>query len=164
MIKRLYVILPALLFIACSALPARADETLKPFAGREWIAFSTTAMAITGDILIKDDTITFDGWATFRLRHAGEMQPEVSEAIWGGRPVFQLYELADPRLVEFKYGNRLCGSPGDVPVVLARYIAMATTDTRLFGLNLHVGIFSGKPQKLDTDDPTFCGTFGYAAE
>jgi hypothetical protein len=82
-------------------------------AGEHWEAVSTTAMAITGDVTVSPDRITFANDKSFPLAPAGTV-PQF------GAPTDQvsatLYKVTAPDDPLLLHGNRLCGGRAPQPV------------------------------------------------
>lgn len=162
MTGRIRAALASLLCCFCLVAPARADDTLAPFAGRNWFAVSTTAMGITDDVRIVGDTIAFGKWAKFRLRYVGEVDPETADSPAGGPP-FKLYEIVDPRPVKLRSGTPFCGPSGDAKAVPAKYIAMGII--KVVGSDyLELAVYSDRPTAKGKIDRTFCSSFGYGVD
>ncbi len=115
--------------ILLSGLPCGAaepvDEPLHPLFERTWIAASGGAQAVTGDVVMTPDTITFDGRVTFQWRYVTKVTLKEPRPALGDMLDFSLYEILDPRSEEIRNGNQLMGSTRlSYRVALPRYIAV----------------------------------------
>jgi hypothetical protein len=115
--------------ILLSGLPCGAaepvDEPLHPLFERTWIAASGGAQAVTGDVVMTPDTITFDGRVTFQWRYVTKVTRKEPSPALGDMLDFSLYEILDPRPEEIRNGYQLMGSTRDnYRVDLPRYIAV----------------------------------------
>jgi hypothetical protein len=126
-------------------------------AGEHWEAVSTTAMAITGDVTLSPDRITFANGKFLALAPAGTA-PGFD---WSGKKTATLYRVtapADPVLLQ---GARLCGGHGPQPVT---FIAVWKPD--LVGSDVDprgMAAFSGSARPGVAGGPGFCGTYNYEA-
>jgi hypothetical protein len=126
--------------------------------GREerWIAFSTTAMGVTGDILLSPT----------RLRTAGHdipLQVAADDPAFGGDDgpvrarILRITRRMDPRLLR---GNTLCGVP-------ARWIAVWHLGGKLWsgrrGKMLEMAVFTGERQPQSVNDAGLCATYSYTS-
>ena len=119
----------SLALLGLPALAAAQDKT-------QWTATSTTAMAITGDIVVSDNAVTF-----------GDGKEIAIEPIGGG-PAYKLSEPDDPVLLN---GNRLCGSGKPVGYVIF---------VRPSENSLSMSVFDGdKAPQGDNDSP--CAVYNY---
>lgn len=88
-------------FLVCAVSSALADVQ-----GR-WVATSTASIAITGDIALNGDVLTFANGTKLPLvkvsQHNGRLSP-----VGGNKPgaIYQLSPPSDPALLN---GNTLCG-------------------------------------------------------
>lgn len=152
--------------VLLSVWPSRAeevvDEPLHPIFDRTWIAASTTAMGITGDVVLTPTTITFDGRVTFHWRYLSQVMLAKPHPEWGTMPDFSLYEILDPRPEYIRKGSGLCGSTyfGDDPSA-ARYIAVGIEQDRDDDRMLLLVFESPGPPDIEKDE--MCGGLGYFA-
>lgn len=136
-----------LALLACGA-GAGAEE-------RRLVAYSTTAMAITGDIGLSEDSITFGNGAQVRLSAAGTRPGADWQEITTTDASVQLYLMAgDPG--ELLNGNTLCGGIGP-----ATYLAVQQFGTD--GGDLSLSVFAGAAPPRTVSD-RLCGTFNFGTE
>ena len=100
------IVLGILALLACLS-PAQAKSY-------KWPAASTTAYAITGDIRVSAESITFANGARIRIRPVSVEKPQVFTLV---------PRSANPTLLN---GNKLCG---DTPPTFIVLPATATTST-----------------------------------
>ena len=139
--------LPAAL-LAIAAFPALAA------APEPWEAVSTTALAITGNVRVSPDRITFQNGKSLPLAAAG-IVPQFREAM--GTTSAALYRViapADPVLLR---GNRLCGKPVTFIAVWKPARVGSDIDPR------EMAAFSGSARPTVAGGPDFCGTYTYEA-
>ena len=127
--------------------------------GGAWIAASTNATSITGDIAIAKEKVSID-YISFPLASIRPLKPvevsavfdaDVNAGISG-----MLYRLRVPAAQRFLKKNRLCGD--EDTQWMATYVA---------GHTLEVAFFSGDDMPVFTFDAiskstALCGTFAYA--
>lgn len=132
------------LFLVAFALPAYAQ------AGTEhWVATSSTAMAITGDIVLSPTRISMAG-KTLPLRVVADVPAfqTANDGVIGAR-VLQIVKPAAPVLLN---GNRLC-----------RATWIAVWRTHAFGqTNLDMAVYSGSTMPKAEDELGLCGTYMYS--
>jgi hypothetical protein len=136
----------------------QATTPLHPIFERDWIAGSTTAMGITGDLRMTPDSITFDRRITYKLRFIEEKVSKQPETYWKDIPSFSLYEVIDPRPQTILRGNSLCGSL-DKPAS-ARYLAIGQ-DTVSERLTVIAYETKTPPADISLHIKGTCGSFGY---
>lgn len=138
--------------ILLAMTPAHA----RPRGEEEWQAFSTTAMGITGDILL----------SPYRLRAAGHDFPlrlvtdvpafETDQGLLPAR-ILRVTKVMDPELLN---GNRLgCRRP-------IRWVVVARLKDNPLpkrGKMLHMAVFAGSKMPKSEEDPGLCGTFTYTS-
>jgi hypothetical protein len=146
-------LLPLATFLIVCSLPALAQDR------GAWLAASSTAKTITGDISIADARITID-YYNFPIGLIRVLQPAEAGALFdadvsapGGG---SLYRLTVPANHRFQHKNTLCGTE-DVQWMV----------TWVEGRALSVAFFSGQnPPVLTMDALTNsaerCGTFAYS--
>lgn len=110
-----------------------------------YIASSTTAESITGDIQMDDFSITFANGETLNFSALVADHLNVD----GERTPGSLYRVAEPADPELENGNQLCGS-GDVT-----YIATWGDDPRVMTL----AVFTGDNPPSDTS--SMCASYVY---
>lgn len=133
----------------------------KPIFDRDWIAGSTTAMGVTGDMRMTPDSITFDGRVTYKLRFVAEIVPQQPESRSRDIPSYSLYQVANPQPRAIRQRTGLCGNinkPEAVYYLAIGYDAESQT--------LHVMAFGGKTQPADINYSVkgVCGGYGYFLE
>lgn len=124
-----------------------------------WIAASTTAKAITGDISIGTQKviINFSGFTMAPIRTLGAAEVAAAfDADVNAGGSGQLYRLIIPAEKRFLHHNTLCGT--EETQWMATYVS---------GRTLQVAFFSGSNQPVLTVDALAntmnrCGTFMYA--
>lgn len=156
------VVALAMLAVAWPCRAAEVDEPLHPIFHRTWIAMSTTAMGITGDVALTPTTITFDDRVTFHWRYLSQVMLAKPHPEWGKMRDFSLYEILDPRPEEIRKGGSLCGSalPGE-HMTAARYIAVGIEQDRDDDRMLLLVFESPGPPDIEKDE--MCGGLGYFA-
>lgn len=124
--------------IAATVAPALAQ-------GDRYLAYSTTAESITGDILLDDFSITFANG------EALEFSALVSDhfTVDGEQVNASVYSVADPSDPVLENGNRLCGA-GDVS-----YVANWSAGD---GLTI-VAVFTGDAPPESSDE--MCASYTY---
>ena len=136
------------LFAAALTLLPQGQAQAKPGQER-WIAYSKTAMSITGDILLSPTRLSMAGIelplkvAADLARFGGDNGPVAARVLKVTRP-------ADPKLLN---GNRLgCGGP-------IRWIVVWRFDG---GKQLAMDTFTGVAMPKSVNDTGFCGSYFYA--
>ncbi|HZD48138.1 MAG TPA: hypothetical protein VE178_05265 [Silvibacterium sp.] len=123
-----------------------------------WRAISSTANAITGDIIISDDKLSID-YAAFTIAQIRKLEPSEAAAAFnadgGARGSGNLYRLSVPAAKRFLHHNTLCGA--EETQWMATYVA---------GHDLQVAFFSGTKMPVLTSEALansadLCGTFTY---
>jgi hypothetical protein len=146
-----------------SGIPAAAQAAPpeKPIFDRNWIAASSTAMAITGDMRMTPDSITFNRRVTFKLRFVAEVVSKDPERYWSDIPSFSLYEIVQPKQpTAILRGNTLCGNlKFSNKIQPATYIAVGyDAEAR----QLELVTFSSKtPPEVSLRSAGACGNLGY---
>lgn len=161
--NRLCLALLALL-AACltgTAAPQAASPPEKPIFGINWVARSTTAMGVTGDARLTQDSITFDKRVAFRLRFVEEAVPKDPVDFLRRIPSFSLYQVLDPTPRVIRQGSGLCGGINSPEPV--HYLAFGHDAERDV---LHVLAFRGDtpPADINFSANDFCGSYNYFAE
>lgn len=167
----------AALTLVLSALSALAGEMPKDRAklvfNREWVAYSTTAMGVTGDVRLTPTAVTFDNQVVFDLRYVSEVSPSQVEPYLGNIKQFSLFEFVAPHAGKIRNENFLCGAYRDtIPTTLPRYLVVGLereeelknfyeSDDQLVLL-----VFSSDkpPPNVMQWDKDFCGSYGYFSE
>lgn len=135
-------------FALASTLALAASSEAWAKRGEEhWVAFSKTAMSITGDIVLSPSRLNADGY-DFPLRAARDL-PNYG-AFFGSVParVLRVMRPMDPKLMN---GNRLgCGHP-------IQWIVVYRFDNGMLGMD----VFEGADLPTMVSDPGMCGTYTY---
>ena len=146
-------LLLALLLLAVAA-PALALAATP----EQWEAVSNTAMAITGNVRLSPDRITFQNGQPLPLVSAGTL-PQFGGPT--GPVSATLYSVTKPDDPVVLHGNRLCGDKGRHPATF-----IAVWKPALVGSDIDpraMAIFSGNARPTVADGPDFCGTYFYEA-
>jgi hypothetical protein len=166
----------AALTLVLSALSALAGEMPKDRArlvfNREWVAYSTTAMGVTGDVRLTPTAVTFDNQVVFDLRYVSELSPSQVEPYLGNIKQFSLFEFVAPHAGKIRNENFLCGAYRDTNPTLPRYLVVGLqreeelknfyeSDDQLVLL-----VFSSDkpPPNVMQWDKDYCGSYGYFSE
>jgi len=140
------------------------EEPVSPIFNRDWNAYTTTAMGITGDVWLTPTSITFDDRVTFKLRFLSEFTSIEPNDWWGKIQEVLLFEFVDPPAQAILNGNHLCGTPRYTPSVpLPRYIAVGLKHLEDRD-ELLVLVFETETPPNVTREKGLCGTFGYFAD
>jgi hypothetical protein len=156
-LTRLLCWLAMTLAISLAGIGGNAAQISEP-TQKKWVAGSTTAMSITGDIKLSSSKLTMVGRdylltlvrdiAAEHLSDAGKIVDETKPT---GARLFRTNIPARAKLVK---GNTICG-PKD-----AMWLLAVTQDSR----SLSLAFFSGnsEPNLASASESTeLCGTFGY---
>jgi hypothetical protein len=123
-----------------------------------WRATSSTAKAITGDVIFSGERVTIN-FAAFIIAQIRTVQPAEAAATFNLEPgetgSGNIYRLNVPAATKFQHKNTLCGS--EETDYMVTYVA---------GKTLHVAFFSGMKLPVLTPEalantPDLCGTFLY---
>ncbi len=116
-----------------------------------WIATSTTAMSITGDIMLFDDRMVFSTGASLPIKKINNIAFTDDIGALGPATVYQISTPADPVLLR---GNRICGKAIDYVVIWRpKPSSPGQAAERAFAA------YSGAAPGPTTDKA--CGTFRY---
>jgi hypothetical protein len=144
---------PVLPALACMALLVRSSAW-GASAGETWTAYSTTAMAITGDITISPSRITFANGKSLPLAPAGDVPVSDRPGVKHSAALFRVTAPDDPILLS---GNRLCGGRTPQPVT---FMTVWTPPRPGVGVELRsISAFSGKDRP--TQGLGSCGVYNY---
>ncbi len=127
-------------------------------AAEHWVAASTTAMAITGDVSFSPEQIRFANGTVFYLQPAGRQKAFLDGTDKVDAAIYQVVPPADPKL---KAGNRLCGG---AKAQLARFIAVWQPEA--IGADKaprSMAVFSGMTAPAGDGGTDLCGIFNYEA-
>jgi hypothetical protein len=122
-------------------------------AGEKWMAVSTTALAITGDVTFSPDRIAFGNGKSLPLAPAGAA-PGFD---WSGKKTATLYRVTAPADPVLLHGNHLCGQPVTFIAVWKPDLVGSDIDPR------SMAAFSGSARPAVAGGPGFCGTYNYEA-
>jgi len=122
------VIFSIALLLSATHLASPAEASAQ---GR-WIATSTASLAITGDITLKGNTLTFGNGSKLALTSLGEQVGRWSPT--GGTGPGTVYKLIPPSDPVLLHGNRLCGMPEPVT-----HLVIAHSSQRSLSLTVFVG-------------------------
>jgi|GEM_PF-6564750 len=140
------------------------DDRANLIFEKDWIAASTTAMGVTGDVWLTPTSVTFDDRVSFRLRYLSDVTVAKPLSGWGEMREFSLFEILDPQPQEILNGSHLCGWPRFNPSVpLPRYLAVAFK-RRGDRDELLILVFATSTPPNITEGQGLCGEFGYSAE
>lgn len=138
---RLRILAAALILPLCQPATAAAPGVEK------WVAYSNTAMSITGDILLSPKSLVAAG-KVFPLRVVADVPDFAGE---NGRTTARVLAVTKPVNPKLLNGNRLCG---DKPV---RWIAVWRRDKS----TLELDAYDSAHQPTKSDDAGFCASYGY---
>ena len=105
-----------------------AGSSLSYANSQDWTATSTTSLAITGDITVSADRITFENGASIAIRAVSPDRPGIYRVDPPGNPVL-------------KNGNRLCGDDAPTFIALGRHQNSASLEQSTW---LHLKVFEGR--------------------
>jgi len=145
--------LPLVIAALTLAAPARANK-----GGEErWEAFSNTAEAITGDILLSPTRLRAAGH-DFPLKVVADLPRFGGEDGPVAARVLKVTKTVNPKLLN---GNRLgCGHPIQW-IVVWRLRGGYLQPKR--GKMLEMAVFEGSNIPKSVDEPGLCGTFSYTS-
>ena len=123
-------------------------------AGERWVATSTTASSITGDVRFSPGRIQFANGAALELAEAAQVPRFKADGATVAATIYRVVTPADPTL---RNGNRLCGGPQKVTFIAVYQPPKLPGDKapRSFAA------FSGPQPTAGTGDAGACGTFNY---
>lgn len=151
--NRYRTLLSGLISLMVSAT-AVAQQPLANAASTSWKAFSTTAMAITGDIVMSPDSITFANGDSLKLQI-------VDSAASTGQTLYKVLGRRNPTLLN---GNHLCGTQA-VNYLLTEPIQMFANQRDLqLSVYLYPDVLRLKDLPLkDQSDPmrSLCAIYTY---
>ncbi len=127
-----------------------------PEKAEAWIALSTTAMAITGDISITKDQIRFANGVTTSLRYLGSVKTSVKS---GGVTFFDglcvaLYAIDAPHIPPLLQGTTICGNDG------INYLAIGVSKS---SDRLHIAAYErgAEPILATSHTGNLCATYNF---
>lgn len=142
--------------IGLVALPGgtEAQSTPTTAKGERWIAYSTTAQAITGDVTFAPDRITFENGKFLELTRIGALSQFAG--MFGKHPA-TLYKVNKPDAPVLLRGNRLCGgAKTPTPVTF-----IVVTDTKLDMIGPDRGFAAFISDEVPTGEKDTCATYNY---
>jgi hypothetical protein len=118
-----------LMVVSFAAGPSLAGEIPSDRAmllfGREWIAYSSSAIDATGDVRLSPTAVTFEHRVTFKLRYVSTIDKPPAENNFRGVADFLLFEFINPRSRPIRNGNHLGGHPKYAArIKLPQYLAV----------------------------------------
>jgi hypothetical protein len=136
--------------ILATSLPAVAQPLEK------WMATSTNALSITGNVSFSAERITF-----FNGRSLALSSPvQVASFMVSDKPVeATLYRVVKPRAVKLKNGNYLCGSAEKPKVTFIAVWKSAALPDEMAARTMQA--FSSKEQPVSAEAPGRCGIYHY---
>jgi hypothetical protein len=124
---------------------------------QRYVAYSTTAMAITGDIVLGEDAITFGNGVRVGLAPAGTRPgADWQQITTTDAPVHLFRMAADPG--ELIHGNTLCGGMGP-----ATYLGVQRPGEASGADAVSLSVFAGAAAPRTVSD-RLCGTFNFGTE
>jgi hypothetical protein len=134
-------------------LPHASPQAAPP--GEQWEAYSKTATAITGNVTLSPDRITFGNGKSLPLSSAGTIPDYVT--VWGKRTatLFRVTTPDDPVLL---HGTRLCGkdaAPEPVTFIVVASPHQAEANFR------SMDVFSSSEPPKGVENPNFCGNYNF---
>lgn len=147
------------------ALAAEKPDVLNLVQGR-WSALSRTAVAITGDVRLRDNVLVFNGKTRYSVeptRHVGGADKAGGVLELDGQPFFRLRLLgarggvARPaRPVYLRGGNTLCGDRDAYLYAQFETQALGGVDDAV----LSIRIFE-PPKSAGRNKPHYCAAYNY---
>lgn len=128
----------------------------KPVAEETWVAGSTTAMAITGDIVVTQDKIRFANGATASLHHLANIKKGLEDeaGTFFRIQCVGLYAVDPPFTGTLLLDNTMCGAQE------LRYVTFGLEDSAdELGMAAYTG--GAEPILLSSVTGALCGTFKY---
>ncbi len=149
--------LPVLLVLFLAGVADASPD--RRFNGR-WSADSTTAMGITGDIVLSDGGIRFENGREITFEYVETQVKEGTEDSWliePGEPydLFRITSTENPILLR---GNRLCGDVAPTFMITLRRQAPMQG-----ALHLRLAFFYTKEKPSSGSFGETCGSFSYGA-
>jgi hypothetical protein len=140
--------------ISASAAPAQK-------AAAHWEALTSTALAITGDILLSESRITFENGASLELAYVG-IVPDVVPDLPKGT-LARIYRVVHPQVLVLLHRNRLCGEPTDIGSFSRLPYYMAVSEERFGDLDgIMIAFLVGPlPVGPDPEGRRNCDEFGF---
>jgi len=128
-------------------------------APQKWTATSTTAYAITGNIAISTDRITFQNGKVLLFSKVGKLVPFEDNGTSVDAILFEIQPADDPILLN---GNRICGNAKS-RIQATQLVAWRSEP---MGSDIEprtMAIFSGHTRPKASDDKDICGTYSFEA-
>jgi hypothetical protein len=123
-------------------------------APETWEALSTTAAAITGNVIFTPERITFQNKAFLDLVSVGTIP---IFQVYGKQERGDLYKVAKPSDPSLLRGNRLCGGASPTPVTFV----VVWKQKPLAGSQEERGFAAFSGNEIPTSDEKTCSTYGY---
>src|SRR6185503_16361179 len=108
---------------------------------QHWVAYSTTAMSITGDVTFQPTQMTFTGGKSVALSYVKKMGQ------------YSLYRVSGKSNLHLLRGNTICGA------TLPGYVAVSRT-----GADVAVSFFSAGIPPTNINASSLCSTYRYTAK
>jgi hypothetical protein len=124
--------------------------------GEHWIATSTSAISITGDVTVRPDRIVFSTGASLAIRRVRSTAFTDDLGVTARATVYRVANPADPVLL---HRNRICGEMTALPI---RYVVMwnSKPDSPRAGEGRAFAAYSGRTEpRADTERA--CAVFRY---
>lgn len=129
-----------------------------------WVAYSHTALSITGDIVLTRSQIVFQNRKRFSLAYVGK---RAGISVESRLPPADVFRLRDVRDVVLFNDNTLCGG-GAMP----RYLAIVRLSPHRkelggvgypSGAELSMAVLTGRPVPRDNvDEPRICAEYSFS--
>ena len=136
--------------------PISSQQGVNSVATAKYIAMSSTAMAITGDIIVSANRITFQNGKSVDVQSAGQVDSYKSSMT--KKPVtarlLKAIVPADPPLLQ---GNKICGGTSITYIAVYELPADAYSPKP----SQVVDVFNGNHPPKSSDAPGACGVFSY---
>jgi hypothetical protein len=127
--------------------------------GEHWIATSTSAISITGDVTVRPDRIVFANGGSLPVRRVRTVAFTDDLGLIERATVYRVPNPADPVLL---HRNRICGEKTAVPI---RYVVMwnSKPNSRRAGEGRALAAYSGRTEP-PANTGRACAVFRYEIE
>lgn len=145
--------------LACPAVASAAapDPTVWPNATERWVATSTTARSITGDLQVSGRQLVFGNGSAVALNAPGASAAFTDQ---GERVQATVLRVQVPAEVLLLNSNRLCGTAAKPR--LATHVVLWRPEPLSAGeVPRAMAVFSGERAPTTTSDPSLCGVYYY---